>query len=130
MSSSASTDNRDGVIAVVASGYGKVFGEQWPAWVGGIMLGALNVFLFAFARPWSAADGVRNWGDWFFNSVDLMDKVIIAPHLYSTSVLNVGIILGALGAAMLSRQFAIRIPPRREVLKGQLRTRHKSGRDW
>ena len=49
----------------------------------------------AFEKPWSAADGVRNWGDWFFNSIGLADREIITPHLYSTSVLNFGIIVGA-----------------------------------
>ena len=67
-------------------GYARLFEEQWPYWVGGILLGLTNVFLFAYARPWSAADGVRNWGDWVFNSVNILDKNIIPPHLYSTSV--------------------------------------------
>ena len=109
---------QDSIVGIVQSGYDKLFGEQWPVWVGGLLLGALNVFLFAFARPWSAADGVRNWGDWFYNALGIMDKVIISPHLYSTSVLNISIVIGALTAAMLSRQFAVRVPPQREFYKG------------
>lgn len=106
------------VRAAFTAGYAKIFGQQWPVWVGGILFGAVNVFLFAFEKPWTAADGVRNWGDWFFNSVGLTDRVIITPHLYSTSVLNLGIIGGALAAALLARQFRVRMAPPWELFKG------------
>ncbi len=84
------------------------------------MLGAVNVFLFAFEKPWSAADGVRNWGDWIFNSAGIADREIITPHLYTTSVLNLGIIAGALAAALLARQFKVRMAPPWELFKGLL----------
>jgi uncharacterized membrane protein YedE/YeeE len=106
------------VRAALADGYAKVFGQQWPVWIGGVLFGAINVFLFAFDKPWSAADGVRNWGDWFFNSVGVTDREIITPYLYSTSVLNFGIIGGALAAALLARQFKVRMAPPWELLKG------------
>ena len=106
------------VRAAFTAGYAKIFGQQWPVWVGGILFGAVNVFLFAFEKPWTASDGVRNWGDWFFNSVGLTDRVIITPHLYSTSVLNFGIIGGALAAALLARQFKVRMAPPWELFKG------------
>ena len=104
--------------AALASGYAKIFGQQWPVWIGGVLFGAINVFLFAFDKPWSAADGVRNWGDWFFNSVGVAEREIITPVLYSTSVLNFGIIGGALAAALLARQFKVRMAPPWELLKG------------
>ena len=100
------------------AGYARIFGQEWPVWVGGILFGAINVFLFAFDKPWSAADGVRNWGDWFFNSVGLAENEIINPHLYSTSVLNLGIIGGAMAAALLARQFKVRMAPPWELFKG------------
>jgi len=103
---------------VFSSGYDRLFGQQWPVWVGGLLFGFLNVFLFAYERPWSAADGVRNWGDWVLNAVEITDNIIIDPHLYSTSVLNFGIILGALGAALLARQFQVRTAPPYELFKG------------
>ena len=46
----------------MAAGYGTVFGRQWPAWVGGVLFGMLSIALFAWEKPWSVADGVRNWG--------------------------------------------------------------------
>ena len=64
------------------------------------------------------ADGVRNWGDWLLNAADITDTFIIDPHLYSTSVLNLGIIGGAFAAALLARQFRIRGAPPWELLKG------------
>ena len=43
------------------NGYDAIFGNQWPIWVGGILFGMINVFMFAFERPWSSANGIRNW---------------------------------------------------------------------
>ncbi len=106
------------VRGAVSAGYAKIFGQQWPVWIGGVLFGAINVFLFAFEKPWSAADGVRNWGDWVFNSMGLAEREIITPILYSTSVLNFGIIGGALAAALLARQFKVRMAPPWELFKG------------
>ena len=61
---------------------------------------------------------MQNWGNWFLNSVGLMDRIIIPPHLYSTSLLNLGVIAGAFAAALLSRQFRVRGAPPFEIMKG------------
>ena len=95
-----------------------LFTQQWAAWVAGILLAVTNILLFAFEKPWSAADGVRNWGDWAFNSIGVADKIIISPYLYSTSLLNIGVIAGALAAALLAGQFRIRRAPPFELAKG------------
>ena len=57
-------------------------------------------------------------GDWVFNSLGVADKVIISPYLYSTSVLNFGVICGALVAALLAGQFRVRGAPPFELFKG------------
>ena len=101
-------------------GYDALFGKQWPIWVGGILFGMINVFMFAFERPWSSANGIRNWGNWFFNSLEVTDIIIISPHLFSTSLLNFGIIGGAFASALLAKQFQIRMAPTRELIKGLL----------
>ena len=106
------------VGGALAAGYGAVFGRQWPAWVGGLLFGGLSIALFAWEKPWSVADGVRNWGDWLLNAVAITDTLIIDPHLYSTSVLNIGIIGGAFAAALLARQFHVRGAPPWELFKG------------
>ncbi len=100
------------------NGYDSIFGKQWPIWVGGILFGMINVFMFAFERPWSSANGIRNWGNWFFNSLEVTDITIISPHLFSTSLLNFGIIGGAFASALLAKQFQVRMAPTRELIKG------------
>ena len=102
------------------NGYDSIFGKQWPIWVGGILFGMINVFMFAFERPWSSANGIRNWGNWFFNSLEFTDITIISPHLFSTSLLNFGIIGGAFASALLAKQFQVRMAPTRELFKGLL----------
>ena len=99
-------------------GHQALFGRQWAAWVGGILLAVVNILLFAYEKPWSSADGVRNWGDWVFNSLDIADKTIIPPYLYSTSILNLGVIAGAFAAALMARQFRVRGAPPFELAKG------------
>ena len=98
--------------------HGRLFTQQWSAWVAGILLALANILLFAYEKPWSAAGGVQNWGNWFLNSVGLTDRIIIPPHLYSTSLHNLGVIAGAFAAALLSRQFRIRGAPPFEISKG------------
>ena len=107
-----------GLGAALSEGYYVLFGKQWAAWVAGILLAVSNILLFAYEKPWSAADGVRNWGDWVFNSLGLADTFIISPYLYSTSLLNFGVIAGAFAAALLAGQFRIQGASAFELLKG------------
>jgi uncharacterized membrane protein YedE/YeeE len=84
-----------------------------------VLIAVTNVFLFAFDRPFTASDGVRNWGDWALVGAGVLSRPdLIAPWLYSGSLLNLGVISGALAAALLSREFAIRVPVRGELVKG------------
>jgi uncharacterized membrane protein YedE/YeeE len=99
--------------------YAAVFGRPWPVWGAAVLVATINVFLFAFDRPWTASDGLRNWGDWILTGLGLAHRPdLIAPWFYSGSLLNLGVLLGGLTAALLSREFAIRVPPRGELLKG------------
>ena len=85
------------------------------------MIAVLNVFLFAFDRPWTASDGLRNWGDSLFHWCGLVEQPdLLSPLLYSGSVLNVGLLLGAMAAALLSREFGVRPAPASELIKGSL----------
>ena len=99
--------------------YAAVFGRPWPVWGAAILVATINVFLFAFDRPWTASDGLRNWGDWVLTGLGLAHRPdLIAPWFYSGSLLNLGVLFGGLVAALLSREFAIRVPPRGELAKG------------
>ncbi len=99
--------------------YAAVFGRPWPVWGAAVLVATINVFLFAFDRPWTASDGLRNWGDWVLTGLGLTSRPdLVAPWLYSGSLLNLGVLLGGLTGALLGREFAIRVPPRGELVKG------------
>jgi uncharacterized protein len=101
--------------------YDALFGRPWPIVVAALLIACTNVFLFAFDRPFTASDGVRNWGDWALTGVGVLSRPdLVAPWLYSGSLLNLGVIVGALASALLSREFAIRVPARGELVKGAL----------
>jgi Sulphur transport len=101
--------------------YDKAFGRPWPVIPSALVIAALNVFLFAFDRPWTASDGMRNWGDGLlqlFGAIHQPD--LLPPLLYSGSVLNLGLLTGAMAAALLSREFDIRAAPINELIIGGL----------
>jgi uncharacterized protein len=105
--------------SALSTQYTAVFGRPWSVWPAAVLIAAVNVFLFAFDRPWTASDGLRNWGDWILTGLGVAHRPdLIAPWLYSGSLLNLGVLLGGLTAALLSREFAIRVPPRGELVKG------------
>jgi len=109
------------LAAFLRDQYDKVFGRPWPLMPSALVIAALNVFLFAFDRPWTASDGLRNWGDWLFQSLGLTIQADLLPsHLYSGSVLNIGLLIGGLATALLSREFAVRRAPLNEMIKGAL----------
>tara|TARA_B110000881_G_scaffold100548_1_gene88355 strand:+ start:294 stop:1520 length:1227 start_codon:yes stop_codon:yes gene_type:complete len=117
LTEAVTTKEPENLKEVFAYGYAKMFDQQWPMWVGGLLFGALNVFMFAYEKAWSVADGVRNWGNWFFNTIEVSDMIIIEPHLYTTSILNFGIIVGAMASALMAKQFQVRGAPARELIK-------------
>ena len=99
--------------------YDVLFGRPWPVWGAAVLVAAANVFLFAFDRPFTASDGVRNWGDWVLVGLGVTSRPdLVAPWLYSGSLLNLGVVAGALAGALLSREFAIRVPVPGELVKG------------
>src|SRR5437867_12998749 len=94
-------------------------GRAWPVWGAALLVATVNVFLFAFDRPWTASDGLRNWGDWALTGVGLVRRPdLLPPWLYSGSLLNIGVVVGGTIAALLSREFAIRVPVPAELAKG------------
>jgi uncharacterized membrane protein YedE/YeeE len=101
--------------------YAKIFGRSWAVIPSALVVAALNVFLFAFDKPWTASDGMRNWGDWLFQSLRVVNPSdMLPPWLYSGSVLNLGLLLGGLSAALLSQEFGFRPAPASELVKGAL----------
>ena len=120
MSLDTTAEEPDSIKTAFRNGYERLFERQWPIWIGGLLLGMGNVLLFAFDRPWTVSNGVRNWGDWFFNQIGVIQMNVLPPTLFSSSVLCFGMIIGALAAALLGRQFQVRMAPARELFKGLL----------
>src|SRR5207244_1246213 len=117
-SSSARSDRRLMGPALSAQ-YAAVFGRPWPVWGAAVLVATVNVFLFAFDRPWTASDGLRNWGDWLLRGVGVLRRPdLLPPWLYSGSLLNLGVLLGGAAGALCAREFAVRVPAPGEAIKG------------
>ena len=98
--------------------YRTLFGQEWPVWIGGLLIGVFNVFLFLFYQPWTTLDGVLNWGSWLWGTVGVLRPDEVSPLVRSGSVVNLGLLVGAFAAALLADQFGVRVGPRRELFKG------------
>jgi hypothetical protein len=106
-------------VSIAKETYDALFRRPLSVWPAALLLGTLNILLFAYEKPWTASDGIRNWGDWFFQSIGASSQAqLLPPWLYSGSVLNVGLLAGAFVAALLSRQFAVQVAPAAELAKG------------
>jgi uncharacterized protein len=107
------------LVGKFKEGYSVLFDRNWPLWVGAILLAFLGTMCMAAGRPWGVAGGLRVWSDWLFYTVGLYDT---APRhaffLSSAAILTWGLLLGAFGSALLSRQFAWRTAPPLEIAKG------------
>ena len=107
-------------IGILGRGYQKIFFENWPMWLGGVLVGIMSILTFAWARPWGIAGGLRNWGDWFFHLLGAYGQEPVHPLISSSSVLTLAFLIGSFGSALMSKQFAIRIAPPFELLKGSV----------
>ncbi|MBI4456297.1 MAG: YeeE/YedE family protein [Acidobacteria bacterium] len=106
-------------MSAVKDLFEAVFRRPLSVWSAALLLGTLNILLFALEKPWTVSDGFRNWGDWVFQTSGLQSpSPIFPPWLYSGSVLNIGLLAGALTSSLLSRQLAVRMAPPRELGKG------------
>ena len=103
---------------ILKRSYTVVFYENWPIWLGGVLIGIMSVLTFAWARPWGVVGGLRNWADWVFHQVGLYDTAPLSPIISTNSILTLGLLWGAFGAALMSKQFAIRMAPGLELIKG------------
>ncbi len=99
--------------------FNTFFAKHWPVWVGGIVLGTLNILLFAIKSPWGASGGINNWGENFYSLINVFDlQHVTAVSLSSYGMLCLLIIIGSFIGALFSKEFALRIPPIGELIKG------------
>ncbi|MHC1584775.1 MAG: YeeE/YedE thiosulfate transporter family protein [Candidatus Syntropharchaeia archaeon] len=98
--------------------YGRIFGDAWPAWIGGLLVGILNVFEYIYEKPWGITSATSRWSGWiltvfgidtpawlYFQQMKMVEKI---PFTYGGDAINIGVILGAFIASCLSYEFSIR----------------------
>lgn len=102
--------------------------KEWNPYITGVIVAFFSVLMMAWWRPWGAVGAIRNWGDWMMYGVASLlgsDAGILqyyeeAPgsiFVNSGSVIGIGFVLGAFISACLGKEFAIRVPPHREMVK-------------
>ena len=103
--------------------YDSLFGRSWEMWIGAALLAFLSIVLFLIASPWGSSGGLQNLGmnllDWL--GLDLSTSApngvtAIQDHRYA--MLSIMMLFGALGSALMAKEFAIRVAPKGELLKG------------
>jgi uncharacterized membrane protein YedE/YeeE len=108
------------VFAVHGEGWRKWLHGPWPLAAGAIGLAVVNVATLGIAgRPWGVTSAFALWGakafdivgvpvaSWEYWSTPAQRAALRAPVLNDvTTVMNVGIMLGALMAAILANRFA------------------------
>jgi len=100
----------------------SVFVQGWPAIVGGVALGGLNVMIYLFERPLGVINEVGRWSEGVLNLVGLPPPphvggvgpcaITDAPPTLLTwgLMINGGIILGSFAASVLAGEFRLRVP--------------------
>ncbi len=95
------------------------FGKTWPMWVGGIILATLNIVLFMVKSPWGGTGTYLSWGQNIFKLFGILGLEGATPvHYHLYGLLGTMTVIGAFVGALMSREFAIRIPPLGEMVKG------------
>ncbi|WP_066498728.1 YeeE/YedE thiosulfate transporter family protein [Abyssisolibacter fermentans] len=101
------------------------FKKPWPYWIGGILLGLLNVILLAISGiSWQITSGFLLWAVGILQWVGLepfdfayfsyfnhyYEPIIKSGNVFINqyTLLNLGVIIGSLVATLLTSQFKIR----------------------
>jgi hypothetical protein len=116
--------NPSGIQRVSGGIFRNPFANAWPAWLGGILLGFLNVLEFYLVgTPWGITTPESRWAGWLLKVVGFetdswlyyIQYKLPLPWLDGGSLLDIGIIVGAFIASSLAFEFKIRSPPRRRL---------------
>ncbi len=108
--------------------YALLCEKEWNPYVTGVIVAFFSVMIMAWWRPWGAVGAIRNWGDWMmFGGATLFgseagvfayyDEAPRSIFVASGSVIGIGFVVGAFISACLGKDFALRIPPYREMVK-------------
>lgn len=108
--------------------YGILCEKEWNPYITGVIVAFLSVMIMAWWRPWGAVGAIRNWGDWFmYGGASLLgtdwgflgyyDEAPRSIFISSGSVIGIGFVAGAFISACFGKDFALRFPPYREMVK-------------
>ncbi|GAO37566.1 hypothetical protein SCT_2998 [Sulfuricella sp. T08] len=116
-----STENGSAWLAGFKADYETIFVEDWSPYLGGILLVLVIIGLMINGLFWGVFGGVKFWGDWFNNLIGLGPLLGVPQELDSflmhrMSLMNIMLVLGSFCAALLSRQFLPRRPPKLEYI--------------
>jgi uncharacterized protein len=103
--------------------YTTLFGKSWEMWIGCIILSFLSIVLFLISSPWGSSGGLNNFGQNFYDMLGMSfdesaPKGVKEVRDYRYAMLSLTMLLGALGSALIAKEFAIRVPPKGELAKG------------
>ncbi len=101
---------------------------EWNPTITGIVVAFFSVMIMAWWRPWGAVGAIRNWGDWIMYGITSLLGTDAGFFVYyeeaprsilvsSGSVIGIGFVVGAFVSACVGKEFALRIPPYREMVK-------------
>lgn len=116
-----STDSDSGWLAGFKKDYQTIFVEEWSPFVGAMLLVLTIIGLMLSGLVWGVFGGVKFWGDWFNNLIGLGPLLGLPQQtdsflMHRMSLMNIMLVVGALSAALLSRQFSPNRPPPLEYL--------------
>jgi uncharacterized membrane protein YedE/YeeE len=108
--------------------YGLLCEKEWNPYVTGVIVAFFSVMMMAWWRPWGIVGAIRNWGDWIMYGIadflgtdagifQYYDEAPGAIFTDSGSVIGIGFVVGAFISACLGKDFALRVPPYREMVK-------------
>ncbi|MDZ4251916.1 MAG: YeeE/YedE thiosulfate transporter family protein [Sulfuritalea sp.] len=116
-----STDSNSAWRAGFKADYQSIFVEEWSPFVGAMLLVLVIIGLMLSGLVWGVFGGVKFWGDWFNNLIGLGPLLGLPQQtegflMHRMSLMNIMLVVGALSAALLSRQFSPNRPPPLEYL--------------
>jgi uncharacterized membrane protein YedE/YeeE len=103
--------------------FDATFTRSWSPYAGAIMILLLCLGLMQQGLFWGVFGGLKLWGDHLNSFIGLAPLLGISddlpdPFMHRISLMNIVLFIGALSAALISRQFRINRPPPLEYVWG------------
>ncbi len=108
--------------------YGLLCEKEWNPYVTGVIVAFFSVMMMTWWRPWGIVGAIRSWGDWMMYGIatflgtdagvfQYYEEAPRSIFINSGSVIGIGFVVGAFISACLGKEFALRVPPYREMVK-------------